>query len=275
MRVGVVGLGVMGAPMAANLIAAGHRVTVWNRTREREEPLAALGAVRAPSAAGATVGADVVLTCVAEEPDVEAVVFGPAGVASALAPGAVLVDCSTGSPSKARDLARRLALQGALFVDAPVCGEPQDAVDATLTVFAGGTDQAMAKAMPVLTAVAAQVTHLGPAGAGQAAKAVSQVILAGVYAGVAEGTALAHRLGVSAQALLHALTTGEADSWVLRNHSTATSTQPAGRLPSELLKDLRIALGEADATGLPLDATRAITGGHEALVEATYRASVR
>lgn len=267
LRVGVVGLGAMGAPIARNLLEAGHLVTVWNRTRAREEPLAALGAARAASPAGAAAGADLVVTCVGRDVDVEAVVFGPAGIASTLAPGSVLVDCSTVPPSMARDVARRLGYQGALFVDAPVCGEPQDAADATLTVFAGGTAIAVAKAMPVLDAIASQVTHFGPAGAGQAAKAVSQVVLAGVYAGVAEGTALAERLGLPQQAVMTALTTGEADSWVLRNHAAATHADPPGLPTDEMLKDLRIAIGEADGTGVPLDTTRAIAGLHEDLTE--------
>ena len=257
--------------MARHLIAAGHRVTVWNRTRAREEPLAALGAARATCPAGAAAGADVVLTCVSEDPDTEQVVFGPQGVASPLTHGAVLVDCTSGSPSMALDLARRLGYQGALFVDAPVCGDPADAADATLTVFAGGTDTAVAKAMPVLNAIATQVTHIGPAGSGQAAKAVSQVVLAGVYAGVAEGAALAMRLGLPEHVLLHALTTGEGDAWVLRNHAAATATQPPGLPPVELLKDLRLAIGEADGIGVPLDTARTITGIHEDMIQTRLR----
>src|SRR5512142_3043863 len=110
MKVGVIGLGTMGAPMARHLLAAGHEVTVWNRTRHREEPLAALGATRAESAAVAAAGADAVLTCVSDDPDLEKVVLGADGVASTLPAGAVLVDCSTASPSLARTLAETLAV---------------------------------------------------------------------------------------------------------------------------------------------------------------------
>jgi len=268
LKVGVAGLGAIGAPIARHLVTAGHEVTVWNRTPEREEPLAALGAARAESPAAAAAGADVVVTCVSHDWDTDTVVFGPSGVAEGLPVGSVLVDCSSGTPSMARDLARRLGYQGGLFVDAPVCGDPQDAQDATLTVFAGGTERAVAKAMPVLDAIATQVTHLGPAGAGQAAKTVSQVMVAGLYAGVAEGVALAEHLGLSPEAVLNALNTGEADSWVLRNHATATRTIPPGLPSPQLLKDLRIALGEADATGVSLDTTRAVTTIHEDLIAA-------
>jgi 3-hydroxyisobutyrate dehydrogenase-like beta-hydroxyacid dehydrogenase len=229
MKVGVVGLGTMGAPMARHLITAGHDVTVWNRTREREVPLAELGASRAGSAAEAAGGAAAVLTCVSDDPDLAAVVLGPDGVASGLAAGAVLIDCSTASPSLARELAKQLAEGGRLFVDAPVSGGSEGAERGTLTVFVGGTGEAVALAMPVLRTFGARITHLGPAGSGQAAKAVNQVVLAGVYAGVAEGVVLAERFGLPADALQEALAAGAADSWVLR---TGPRTWSPGRIRS-------------------------------------------
>jgi 3-hydroxyisobutyrate dehydrogenase len=267
-KVGVVGLGTMGAPMARHLIAAGHAVTVWNRTRGREEPLAALGAARASSAAEAAQAADAVLTCVSDDPDLEAVVLGPDGVASTLPAGAVLVDCSTASPSLARELAKQLAEAGRLFVDAPVSGGSEGAERGTLTVFAGGTDEAVALAMPVLRAFGATITHLGPAGSGQAAKAVNQVVLAGVYTGVAEGVVLAERFGLPADALLAALSAGAADSWVLRNRAgnMVAGSYPLGFRTSLHLKDVRIALREAEAMGVPLDVARLVAGIEERLV---------
>jgi 3-hydroxyisobutyrate dehydrogenase len=259
MKIGVVGLGTMGAPMARHLLEAGHDVSVWNRTRHREEPLAGLGAARAESAAA-----------VAREAD--AVVFGPDGVASTLAAGSVLVDCSTASPSLARDLAARLAADGRLFVDAPVSGGSEGAQKGTLTVFLGGSDEAVALAMPVVQAFGARITHLGPAGSGQAAKAVNQVVLAGVYAGVAEGLVLAERFGLPADALVEALGAGAADSWVLRNRSAnmIAGSYPLGFRTSLHLKDVRIALREAEALDLSLDVARLVAGIEDRLVGAGF-----
>jgi 3-hydroxyisobutyrate dehydrogenase len=271
-KVGVVGLGTMGAPMARHLIEAGHVVTVWNRTRQREEPLVALGAARAESAAQVAHGADAVLTCVSDDPDLEAVVLGPDGVASTLPTGAVLVDCSTASPSLARELATQLAEKGRLFVDAPVSGGSEGAERGTLTVFVGGSDEAVALAMPVVRAFGARITHLGPAGSGQAAKAVNQVVLAGAYAGVAEGMVLAEKFGLPADALLEALGAGAADSWVLRNRAgnMVNGLYPLGFRTSLHLKDVRIALREAEALGLALDIAQLVAGIEERLVAAGF-----
>jgi 3-hydroxyisobutyrate dehydrogenase-like beta-hydroxyacid dehydrogenase len=272
MKIGVIGLGTMGAPMARHLINAGHDVTVWNRTRHREEPLAELGAARADSAAGAADGADAVLTCVSDDPDLEEVVFGPDGVASTLRSGAVLVDCSTASPSLARSLAERLAVDGRFFADAPVSGGSEGAEKGILTVFLGGSDDAVALAMPVVQAFGSRITHLGPAGSGQAAKAVNQVVLAGVYAGVAEGVVLAERFGLPADALLEALGAGAADSWVLRNRAKnmVDGSYPLGFRTSLHLKDVRIALREADALELPLDVARLVVGIEDRLVQTGF-----
>jgi 3-hydroxyisobutyrate dehydrogenase-like beta-hydroxyacid dehydrogenase len=272
MKVGVVGLGTMGAPMARHLIEAGHEVTVWNRTRSREEPLAALGAARAETAAQAAQGADAVLTCVSDDPDLEAVVLGPDGVASTLPAGAVLVDCSTASPTLARKLAEALAEGGRLFVDAPVSGGSEGAERGTLTVFVGGSDEAVAKARPVVQAFGSRITHLGPAGSGQAAKAVNQVVLAGAYAGVAEGVVLGEKFGLPAEALLEALGAGAADSWVLRNRSgnMVNSSYPLGFRTSLHLKDIRIALAEAAAMDLPLEVTQLVAGIEDQVVAAGF-----
>jgi 3-hydroxyisobutyrate dehydrogenase-like beta-hydroxyacid dehydrogenase len=272
MKVGVVGLGTMGAPMARHLIKAGHDVTVWNRTRSREEPLAELGATRADSPAAAAEGADAVLTCVSDDPDLEAVVLGPSGIASTLPSGAVLVDCSTASPTLSRKLAADLAEGGRLFADAPVSGGSEGAERGTLTVFVGGSEEAVAKAMPVLETFGARITHLGEAGSGQAGKAVNQVILAGYYAGVAEGLVLAERFGLPSDALLEALGAGAADSWVLRNRSAnmINGTYPLGFRTSLHLKDVRIALRESEPLGVHLDVANLVAGVEEKLVEAGY-----
>ncbi len=268
MRIGVVGLGTMGAPMARHLIEAGHQVAVWNRTASKVDGLVQLGAEHGSSPAEVANGAGAVLTCVSDDPDLEAVVFGPDGVASTLPEGAVLVDCSTASPTMARSLADRLAAGGRKFVDAPVSGGSEGAERGTLTVFAGGTDDAVQLAMPVLQAFGSRITHLGPAGSGQAAKAVNQVILAGGYAGVAEGLVLAQRFGLPAEELVAALSAGAANSWVLQNRSANifSDSYPLGFRTSLHLKDVRIALREAEGLGVPLAVTELVASQEERLV---------
>src|SRR5437763_8525435 len=148
MRVAVIGLGTMGAPMAGQLLDAGHQVVVHNRTRDRERPLADRGAERAESPADAARGADVVLTCVSDTPDLEEVLFGERGVAAGLEPGATVVDCSTVSPSTTADLAARLASKGRGLVDAPVSGGSEGAERGTLTIFVGGAPAHVERARP-------------------------------------------------------------------------------------------------------------------------------
>src|SRR4051794_13988609 len=177
MRVAFVGLGTMGAAMAGHLLDAGHDLTVHNRTRSREEPLAGRGARRAASPREAAEGAQLVFVCVSDSPDVEQVVLGEGGGAvEGLAAGAVLVDCSTIAPAVSRRLAERLADRGAGAVDAPVSGGSEGAQRGTLTAFLGGADEHVAAARPALEAFCGRMTHLGGPGAGQVAKAVNQIM---------------------------------------------------------------------------------------------------
>lgn len=272
MKVGVVGLGTMGAPMARHLIEAGHEVTVFNRTAAKAAPLVAAGASHGASPAAVAEGADAVLTCVSDDPDLEQVVFGADGVSSSLPAGAVLVDSSTASPTLARSIASRLAADGRLFVDAPVSGGSEGAEKGTLTVFLGGSAAAVEQARPVVEAFGSRITHLGEAGAGQAAKAVNQVVLAGVYAGVAEGLVLASRFGLPAEALVEALSAGAASSWVLSNRAEnmISSSYPLGFRTSLHLKDVRIALREASALGVPLEVASLVASVEAGLVEAGF-----
>lgn len=274
MRIGVVGLGTMGAPMARHLLRAGHAVTVHNRTRSREEPLAALGAARAQSPGEAAVGADCVLTCVSDGPDLEHVVGAAGGILETIMARAVLVDCSTVSPSVERRLAETLAGRDAELVDAPVSGGSEGAEQGTLSVFCGGSEAAVRKARPLLDAFSKTVTHLGPVGAGQAAKAANQLFLAGAYAGLGEALAYAERAGLPLAELVPALAGGAADSWVLRNRSQNVIDEryPLGFRVSLHLKDVRIGLAEAEAAGLRLEVARLVAAMEERLVAAGYGA---
>ncbi len=253
-RIGFVGLGTMGAAMAANLRRAGFEVTVWNRTPGRAADLVALGAHEAPTPAAVAAASDVVVCCVSDTPDVEAVLFGDDGVAAGIAPGALVIDCSTISPTATAAFARRLADAGVAFVDAPVSGGSEGARNATLTIMVGGEPDAFERARPVLAAMGKTVTRFGPAGSGQAVKAVNQVILAGAYLGVAEGIVLALKAGLDPVAVAAALDGGAARSWVLENRSgrMIDNEYPLGFRTSLHLKDLVIALEMARGLGATL-----------------------
>ena len=204
-RVGFVGLGTMGQFMAANLARAGFELTVWNRTPNRAHELAALGASVASSPADVARASDVVLACLTDSPQVESVLFGPDGLEEGFSAGSLFIDCSTLSPRKAEEFAARLANRGVALVDAPVSGGSEGAKNATLTIMVGGADGDVARAHVILRALGTSVTHLGPVGAGQWAKAINQVILAGTYLGVAEGVTLALKAGLDAPRVLAAL----------------------------------------------------------------------
>jgi 3-hydroxyisobutyrate dehydrogenase len=253
-RIGFVGLGTMGAAMAANLRTAGFEVTVWNRTPGRAGALVAAGATEASSPAAVGRAVDIVVCCVSDTPDVEAVLFGPDGVAAGLADGTLVIDCSTISPSATAAFAARLRERGIGFVDAPVSGGSEGARLATLTVFVGGEDADVERARPVLEAVGRTITHFGPAGAGQAVKAVNQVVISGVYLAVAEGMVLAMKAGLDAEAVAAALGGGVAGSWILANRSgkMIRNDYPLGFRTSLHLKDLGIALDMARGLGVSL-----------------------
>jgi 3-hydroxyisobutyrate dehydrogenase len=268
MRIAWIGLGTMGAPMAGHLAAAGHELFVHNRTREREEPLAAAGATRAESPAEAALRAEAVFVCVADSPDVEQVVLGERGALAGMQPGTVLIDCSTVSPATSRLLDDRLAAASCRAVDAPVSGGSEGARNGRLTAFVGGGDAEVAFARPLLEAFCRSVTHLGPSGAGQVGKAVNQVMIAVTYATLGEGLALAERAGLPLEPLVEALSGGAAASWILQNRSrnVIADDYPLGFRIALHLKDLRIALAEADERGLELAVTRLVAAQEERLV---------
>jgi 3-hydroxyisobutyrate dehydrogenase len=254
MRVGFVGLGTMGGAMAANLARAGFAVTAWNRTPGRAAELADVGVALAPTAGAAAAASEVIVTIVCDTPDGEAVVFGPDGVAEGAARGSLVVDMSTISPSATRDFATRLAERGVAMLDAPVSGGSEGARKGTLSIFVGGEAADLERARPVLAAMGTTITHLGPIGSGQAAKAVNQVILAGTYIGVAEGIVLAMKAGLDVEALVAALSGGAAQSWVLTNRSgrMLANDYPLGFKVALHRKDLGIALQLARETGAAL-----------------------
>jgi 2-hydroxy-3-oxopropionate reductase len=267
--VAFVGLGVMGAAMAQNLLKAGFALTVTTRSRDKAAALEAAGARWADSAAEAAKGAAFVGLCVPDTPDVEAVLFGPAGVAKGVARGAVVVDFSTIAPSAAAAFAARLLEEtGATLLDSPVSGGPQGARDGTLTCMVGGDSAAFARAEPAFRAVGRTITHLGPPGAGQVCKAANQLIIASTVLAVAEAFALGAKAGLDGEAMRRALVGGSARSFVLENHAVRMLEgrfEPGFR--AELMrKDLRLSAGAMRDHGVFAPATGLAASMMEALV---------
>ena len=253
-KVGFVGLGTMGGAMAANAARAGFEVSAWNRTPGRAGELGELGVHLRESPAAVAVASEIVITMVSDTPDVEAVLFGPDGVADGAREGSLVVDMSTISPSATRGFAERLAAQGVAMLDGPVSGGSEGATKGTLSIFIGGDAADLERARPVLQSLGTTITHVGPIGAGQAAKAVNQVILAGTYLGVAEGIVLALKAGLDVEQLVGALSGGAAQSWVLTNRSgrMLANDYPLGFKVALHRKDLGIALGLARENGATL-----------------------
>jgi 3-hydroxyisobutyrate dehydrogenase len=255
----------MGAAMAANLARAGFPLTAWNRTPGRAAELIELGATEAPTPAAVAETSDILVSCVSDTPDVESVLFGRDGVAEGAHAGLLVIDSSTISPSATREFAARLGKRGVAMVDAPVSGGSEGAKNATLTIFVGGDPAAFERARPILAAMGRTITHVGPIGAGQAVKAVNQVILAGTYVGVAEGIVLALKAGLDVEQVVGALSGGAAQSWVLANRSERMTKNeyPLGFKVALHRKDLEIALQLARELGADLPVT-ALVSGYEA-----------
>jgi 3-hydroxyisobutyrate dehydrogenase-like beta-hydroxyacid dehydrogenase len=255
LRVGCIGLGTMGAPMARNLARAGFELSLANRTAAKTRALAAeLSARACDSAEELARTCDVVVSCLPDSPEVEEVHLGPRGTVHGASAGTVVVDCSTIAAEAARSIAGKLGESGIAWLDAPVSGGQKGAVEGTLTFFVGGEASALEKARPVLTAMGKRITHLGPAGAGQLGKAVNQIIVAGNLIAVSEGMAFARKVGLPIEALHGALTAGAANSWaleVLGRKMIDRDFQPAFAI-SHQQKDLAIVLRTARENGVPL-----------------------
>jgi 3-hydroxyisobutyrate dehydrogenase len=254
MKVAFVGLGTMGGAMAANIVRAGHDVVVHNRSREKEEPLARLGAKRAADPAQAAAGAEVVVVCVSETKDVEAVVLGENGVIHGAEPDSTLIDTSTISPAATPVIAEQLAEKRIAMLDAPVSGGSEGARHGTLSIMVGGDPAVFARCRPVLEAMGKTIVHIGPIGTGQLTKAINQVVVGGTYWAVAEGVVMGLKAGLNMEKVVEALGAGAAGSWVLSNRSAnmIRNDYPLGFRLRLHRKDLIIALEEARRLGLTL-----------------------
>jgi 3-hydroxyisobutyrate dehydrogenase/2-hydroxy-3-oxopropionate reductase len=269
LRVGVIGLGALGLPMAANLRRAGLSLRVHSRSRRPEHDPSLQGSIACATPAEAAEGVDVLLVCVSDNAAVEAVLFGANGASSQLAAGSVVVDCSTIAPATAIASAQRLARQGVDYVDAPVTGGTEGAKAGSLTVLVGGKTAALDRARPVLEIIGGSIHHFGPVGRGQQVKAVNQVLVAGSYAAVAEAMALGQRLELPMEAVVNALQGGAAGSWALSHRATSmlTASYPLGFRMSLHHKDLGIALDAAGDVNLDLPVTQLVANLENDLME--------
>jgi 3-hydroxyisobutyrate dehydrogenase len=248
-NVGFIGLGAMGAPMARHLHARGLLAVVSNRSAAKAETLAAELGVHAARAAADFAGCDAVMLCVSQDQDV---LQNVEALAPVLRAGACVVDHSTVARDTAVRAAAILAARGICFVDAPVSGGVEGARNGKLSVMAGGASEALQQVRPALESYAARITHMGPSGAGQATKAVNQVLVAGIAQAVCEGLALGEKLGLDPEQLLPTLGAGAAGNWFLdkRGATMLRSQFAPGFKCAHLLKDLRIVQAMADAAGI-------------------------
>jgi len=260
MRVGIIGLGIMGAPMARNLLRAGHPLTVYTRTRARAAGLLADGAAWADSPAALAAAVDAVVTMLPDTPAVEAVMAGPDGVLAGARAELLAIDMSTIDPAVARALAERAAETGVALLDAPVSGGEQGAIAGTLSIMVGGAAAAFDRAGPLFAALGKRVTYMGGPGQGQMTKLVNQVVGAGTLAAVAEGVLLAAGAGLDPAAVVEAVGGGAAASWMLAEQAPRMQRRDfaPGFMVRLQQKDLRLALASAERLGVPLPLTAVV-----------------
>ena len=267
-----IGLGALGLPMAANLQAAGYALHVHTRSRAAESDASLVGATPARTPAATVLGCKALLLCVSDDAAVESVLWGEQGAGPALAPGSLVIDCSTISPATARTMADRLAERGVQFIDAPVTGGTEGAQAGRLTVLCGGDLSDLERARPVLEVIGGSIHHFGAVGSGQQVKAINQVLVAGSYAAVAEAIALGQHLQLPMPAVIEALRHGAAGSWALEHRSNAMLNDhyPLGFKLALHHKDLSIALEAARNAGLHLPITQAVQEQEQALMQAGF-----
>ena len=261
MRLGFIGLGIMGRPMAKHLLAAGHEMTVWNRSQPGIDALVEAGAVAADSPAAVAAASEVVFTMVGDSPDVEAVALGEGGIVEGAKPGLVHVDMTTMSPGVTRWIAQVYAGRGIELVDAPVSGGEGGAINATLSIMVGGKREVFERCQPLLGVLGKTITYCGPSGAGQTVKLCNQVLVSVTNLAVCEALVLAKKAGVAPATMLAATEGGAAGSWQLSNLAPKMiegDFRPGFKVRHQQ-KDLRLALEVAREAALPLPATALVS----------------
>lgn len=268
-QIGFIGLGVMGEPMASNLLKAGHKLTILNRGTEAARKLSKAGAIVANSIEELVSAVDVVFTMLPADVEVRDVYFGSKGVLEAARKGQLLIDASSVSPSTATEISSRCEVNGIDFVDAPVSGGDKGAREATLSIMVGGTSDGFERAKPLLSSLGQKVIHVGDSGAGQVVKACNQVVVAGVISALSEGLMLAESHGVPAEILLDVLGAGLAGTKVgeVRRSNFITQNFTPGFRVRLHKKDLDIALSAAARNNIHLPIANVVHGQFEKLIE--------
>jgi 3-hydroxyisobutyrate dehydrogenase len=256
MRVGFIGLGIMGRPMAEHILRAGHQLTVFNRTAAKTKQLEALGASVEESPAGVAARAEVVITMVTDTSDVEQVIAGRGGVLETIREGSIVIDMSSIAPNTERRLDAQLRQRGCNLIDAPVSGGDVGARNATLAIMAGGERQAFDRIRPILEAMGKHVTYCGLSGSGQVAKLCNQILVTVTMLGVSEALVFARKNGLDPSVMIEAVKDGAAGSWQLSNLAPKVVARDfaPGFMIDLVQKDLRILLRSAAAVAVPLPA---------------------
>lgn len=265
--IGFIGLGIMGRGMVANLQKSIPAVHVWNRTASRMDEFVSAGAQAAASPAALAAECDIILLCVSDTPDVEAVLLAPDGVLAGIRPGALVVDHSTISPRATRALAEKLAAQDAHLLDAPVSGGSEGAAKGTLSIMVGGEAAQVGRVRPVFETYGKTITHVGPVGSGQMVKLVNQILVVINELAACEGLLFAQAGGLDLEKTLAAVTGGAAGSWMLANRGLQMiqrDWRPGFTIDLQQ-KDLRLVLEAADELGIPLLATSMVFHMYRAL----------
>ena len=269
-KVAFLGLGVMGYPMAGHLQAAGHQVTVYNRTAEKADKwVAEHGGDKADTPADAAKGCEFVFACVGDDADIRSVTTGPDGAFQTMDAEAVFVDNTTASADVARELYAAARAAGLHFIDAPVSGGQAGAEGGKLTVMCGGDDAAYNRAEPLMGCYGARVTHMGAAGAGQLTKMVNQICIAGLVQGLSEALNFGQNAGLDMDKVLGVVSGGAAQSWQMENRGTTMVRDEFdfGFAVDWMRKDLRICLAEATQNGSQLPVTALVAQFYAALSE--------
>lgn len=269
LRVGYIGLGLMGGHIAKNILKAGFPLVVFNRTAEKMKDLVALGATAAASPAALASQVDVVFTNLSDTPDVLEVAFGPSGVDKGIRKGCVFVDNSTIKPSAAREIAERFAALGVDALDAPVSGGDIGAKNATLAIMVGGSEAALERVRPVLNAMGKTITHVGAAGAGQVCKAANQIMVAAQMVAMGELLVFSTKCGVDPQKVATAISGGAARCWTLdvKIPRIFEGNREPGFKASLQSKDMGIVMDSAREYGVPLPSTAVNTQLYQAMVQ--------
>ena len=252
--IGFIGLGIMGRGMSHNLLKAGFDVCVWNRTRTRMDALVAAGATAGAFPADVAAKCDIIITCVSDTADVEAVVMGENGVIHGAKAGALLIDHSTISPQATKEMAAALAANRVHMLDAPISGGNEGATNGTLSIMVGGDEAQFNRALPVFEAMGKTITHVGDTGAGQMVKLVNQILVVVTMLGVGEALLFAQAGGLDLEKTLTAVSGGAAGSWSLTNRGPQIierDWRPGFSIDLQQ-KDVRLVLEAADQLGVPM-----------------------